>query len=278
MFLEDIVKKANEENHPNNIIINQISSSINFRELYIYNVSVLTHTIQRPPNFPRMFLRGCPSDKQYELVASVNDPHIEFIYDRDNRRYTNYTDGVQEVCRLMCPFNPGNRLNVKNTEDAIKIQDFSRGNVSRYEKDNFNELGLFWSFNNPPTDAEVQAAIKRLEKTYKNELAYMSQIEISAPATMEGEATYIAKAAVEYFDESRPWHNLKYKRASDVAQQVTKTPITYIDCPECGINDVPSKARKCYRCNYRFDEDNSNENNYPNLQKAREAKKAKAMS
>lgn len=246
--------QSNEQNfklgYRDDITVNDISDSIKIREIYLYNVSQMEHKISRPPNFPQSILKPCPPDKDYVLVGTLGDPATEFLYNMDDgQRFISYVDGIREVSRLLNSHNPTTKALVRNTDDVIKAQDFTL-NSDNFVNDNYNALGLFWSFNNPPTQKEVNAAIARLEKAYRNELARMARIELTSPKDCLYEANNISRAAVVYFDESTSWHNTKFSKAATKVREE----LTYKDCPDCGFNDIPEKAKKCWHCSHMYEE------------------------
>jgi hypothetical protein len=238
----------NESVYPSFLIVDDINESIKTKTLYIYNISTIESTISRPPNVPRMLIRKCPQDQEYILCGSLNHPSAEQWIDNEGMKNIKYGDGIKEVARLLCPFSPTTKANIKSDADVITSQDLNI-DTKLSEGDQYNKLGVFWSFNNPPFEAEVIAAKTRMEKTYKQELMRMSSLEMENPANAMAAANNVSRSAADYFNESTSWHKTSYAKAAKAAALA----LDVKDCPECGFTDIPTKAKMCFHCNWRFD-------------------------
>lgn len=81
---------------------------------------------------------------------------------------------------------------------------FSQGN-------NLGAKGVFWSRNFPPTEEEVKAAEKRLDKFYTSKLEEARACEVSAPAKLAEILGPEHHAAADHFGEQFTWHGKKVK-------------------------------------------------------------------
>lgn len=100
---------------------------------------------------------------------------------------------------------------------------------------NLDDLGVFWTKNNPPTEKEIGVARTRMEATFRKLLSMASSIETTGKFE---DITPLMRIAAAYFGEDRPWNKI-YKKLSD--------------CPGCGD---PVKAGIIrHSCGYVFDAD-----------------------
>lgn len=193
--------------------------------VYIYNVSEQPLEVSRPPllrlaKFPG---RKAGSTERYILVGRLPQPLLIPKGNVDS----NEIDVLPTDSRrfAMDILNPDNlTLNQDAFIDPKNIT--SQGN-------NLGAKGLFWSLNGPgavksrynsdpkeaPTDAEVDAAVKRLEKYYKGLLEAARACEVSKPADLQNLIGPEHHIAADYFGEEHSWHG---KRA--------RTDF----CPNCG--------------------------------------------
>lgn len=249
--IQEEINSKNEKAYMSFLYVDNVYDNFNTRPLYIYNVSAVKLDINRPPNFPRMLIKPCPEDQEYIQVGSSTHPFIESFYDTEGLRNIRPVDGIREVSRLLCPFSPITSKDVKSDSDVIKVQNLE---IDTYlsEGDQYNKIGVFWSFNNPPKPEEIEAAVARMEKTYKQELSKMSQLEMENPANAMASANRLSRAAADYFDENTSWHKTIFKKAAQTAKAQAEK--NYKSCEDCGFDDIPEKAKKCFHCGLRFEE------------------------
>lgn len=100
---------------------------------------------------------------------------------------------------------------------------------------NLDDLGVFWTRNHPPLEAEVAAARAKMETTYRKLLQMAASIEASGRID---EITPLMRIAAHYFGEDRPWNRI-YKKT--------------LECPGCGEAAKPGIIR--HPCGYVFDPD-----------------------
>lgn len=100
---------------------------------------------------------------------------------------------------------------------------------------NLDDIGVFWTRNNPPLDAEVAAARSKMEKTYRKLLQMATSIEAAGRID---DITPLMRIAASYYGEDRPWNRI-YKKTQE--------------CPGCGEPAKPGIIR--HPCGYIFDPD-----------------------
>jgi hypothetical protein len=100
---------------------------------------------------------------------------------------------------------------------------------------NLDDVGVFWTRNNPPLDAEVAAARAKMEATYRKLLHMANSIEAAGRID---DITPMMRIAAAYFGEDRPWNRI-YKKT--------------LECPGCGEPAKPNIIR--HPCGYIFDPD-----------------------
>lgn len=193
--------------------------------VYLYNVSEQTFEISRPPLIrnAKFVGRKPGSTDRYVLVGRLPQPLLIPKGNVDS----NEIDVVPQDSRVfaMDIINPDNRtLDQDAFIDPKNIT--SQGN-------NHGAKGLFWSLNGPgakpsrynpnpqelPTEAEVIAAVKRMEAYYKYLLEQARACEVSKPADLQNLIGPEHHIAADYFGEEHSWHG---KRA--------RTDF----CPNCG--------------------------------------------
>lgn len=100
---------------------------------------------------------------------------------------------------------------------------------------NLDDLGVFWTRNYPPTEAEMIAARGKMEATYRKLLHMATSIEAAGRID---DITPLMRIAASYFGEDRAWNRI-YKKM--------------LECPGCG---EPAKAGIIkHPCGYIFDPD-----------------------
>lgn len=100
---------------------------------------------------------------------------------------------------------------------------------------NLDDIGVFWTRNNPPLDAEIAAAREKMEKTYRKLLNMAASIEAAGRID---DITPLMRIAASYFGEDRPWNKI-YKKTAE--------------CPGCGEPTKVGIIR--HTCGYVFDPD-----------------------
>ena len=217
------------------LAIGEIPQNFGIQEtpIYVYNISTQEFNESRPPNHPRLLIRRCPADQPYLLVGLETHPFKEMIEDQNGNKSYAFRDGFKEVTRMLNPRNPGTD---QDYDDAGSI------NVMG----NLNQYGVFWSTHNPPLAEELDAARKRMEKSYRTELEKMAAIEARNPDEARSTANNLSHAAANYFRISTSWHR------SDLGERRPETAQT--DCPNCA-EKIAVGAAVCRHCGAVLDEE-----------------------
>lgn len=188
--------------------------------VWLYNVSRLTHEIDNPI-LGHLKVPGNTSKKRYTMYTSLPQPLMLPRTSIDTGETTLHSTDARRVA--MDIINPDN-LSLDQTLD-IKY------NVHSAVGRDLGIRGMFWSLNNPPKKAEVDAAILRMEKHYKDLLeqaAYLYEAARISPyklrqymqknlcsledavvalnAQERFQATPEMHAAAEWFKVASPWH------------------------------------------------------------------------
>lgn len=100
---------------------------------------------------------------------------------------------------------------------------------------NLDDIGVFWTKNNPPSDEDIAKAREKMEKTYRKLLNMAASIEAAGRID---DITPLMRIAASYFQEDRPWNKI-YRKLSE--------------CPGC-MEPVKAGAIK-HSCGYIFDLD-----------------------
>lgn len=100
---------------------------------------------------------------------------------------------------------------------------------------NLDEVGVFFTRNNPPTTVELGEARLKMETTYRKLLTMANSIEANGKLD---DITPMMRLAAAYFGEDRPWNRI-YKRTNE--------------CPGCGEPAKPGIIK--HPCGYIFDPD-----------------------
>jgi len=202
----------------------QESFGISKTPIYIYNIANMEHNVPRPPNHPHLLIRRCPKNEEYKLVGQIEHPFNEIEYDQNQNRLVRLVDGYREATKMLSPLNPGTD------------QDFDIISNLHYGL-NLNTYGVFWSTSNPPQESEVEAAKRRLEKTYRTELERMSDAKTADEARQM--ANNISHAAADYYNVSNVWHQ------SDLIPK--NVDAGRVDCWACG-EKIQASALICIHC------------------------------
>jgi hypothetical protein len=128
-----------------------------------------------------------------------------------------------------------NSMKTDDTEAKYVAQDIVRpflgGDWSVGQ--NMEDFGVFWTYNEHPTDQEIEKARLKMEKMFRVQLGYASQLE------NKNQLQFISPAmrhADNYFKENHVW-NRTHKRMDD--------------CPGCGTPIKPGIIK--HNCGYVFD-------------------------
>ena len=78
---------------------------------------------------------------------------------------------------------------------------------------NLENLGVFWTRNETPTDLEISTARTKLENTYRKCLADATTLETTGKLQF---ITPLMRLAADYFGEDRPWNKI-YKKMGECA-------------------------------------------------------------
>ena len=222
---------ANDAIFPNVITEIQETFTPQKTTIYVYNISKIEFNFPRPPNWPHLLIRACPQNKPYLLVGQLEHPYAQFTEDQNGNRKVEYKNGYREATVMLSPMNPGVDQNF-DSPDPLDVG----GNLNNY--------GVFWSANNPPHPQELEAARKRMEKTYRQELDVMAGLEAKSPEEAKDRANNISHAAANYFGRSYSWH-----RSDLVPAEGAKVP-----CDVCGELIQPV-AKICVHCGAPTDEE-----------------------
>ena len=75
---------------------------------------------------------------------------------------------------------------------------------------NIDELGVFWTRNNPPAENELEHARSMMEKTFRKQLEHATRLETTGQLTS---ITPLMRIAADYFEEDRGWNRI-YRKAA----------------------------------------------------------------
>lgn len=186
--------------------------------VYLYNVSEQSFKVSRPPVFRELTIPGIKgvglndierekflaeggNTERYILATRIPSPVVtpKSTPDSDQFDY-DAMDGRRFVMDIINPDNLG------VDQDAF----IDPKNITG-QGNNLGSKGLFFSMNNPPLKAEVDAAYARMERYYKSKLDEARTVEVSAPATLSAVLGPEHHAAADYFGEETSWHGKKIK-------------------------------------------------------------------
>jgi hypothetical protein len=168
--------------------------------IYIFNIGPITHSVEKGSAGPRGGYRieacekGKPFSRPLILPSLVTDTYMI-----ENEIKTHSVSGefmAQDIVHPMLGRN------------------WSLGQ-------NLDELGVFWTKNNPPTDQELSDARAKLDKTFRALLAEATQLEATGQLQ---NVTPLMRYAADWSGEDRPWNKI-YK--------------TMAECPACGNSVKP---------------------------------------
>jgi len=175
--------------------------------IYLYNVSQQEHIVSRPPIMREMRIAARKPSEKYAVVTRLPQP---LLMPKGNVDSNEIDISAMDTRRFaMDIINPDN-LGIN--QDALIEHVTGQGN-------DLGAKGVFYSLNNPPTDEEVDAAYKRLEKRYKFLLDQARTVETSNPAKLSETLSPEHYMAAEYFHQETNWH---------------KKVVHKDNCPRCG--------------------------------------------
>jgi hypothetical protein len=178
--------------------------------VYLYNVSEQTFEVSRSPILRRLVINGRKKGEKFTMVTSFPQP---LLVPKGSPDSSEIDIAAQDTRRFVMDIvNPDN---LGLDQDTVLDPKF----VTSQGVD-LGKKGVFWSLNNPPTEAEVEKAIKRMEKYYTYLIEQANTVQVSAPATLKDVLTPEHHFACDYFGEEHSWHTAKRSRP--------------IDCPNCG--------------------------------------------
>ena len=176
--------------------------------VYLYSISKQEYKISRLPLIKDMIIPARKENEKYALVTKLPSP---FKFPKGNIDSNDIDVVVIDGRRMaMDIINPDN---LTTDQDAVITGSFSVGQ-------NMGKLGVFWSLNNPPTEAELDAATRRLETHYRSILTEARAVETSNPQALSSVLTPTHHASADYFHEEFSWHK----------KEVYKE-----NCPRCGM-------------------------------------------
>jgi len=175
--------------------------------VYIYSVSEQEHVVSRPPIMKEMRIVGRKKGERVAFVTRLPQP---LVTPKGNVDSNEIDIGVMDTRRFATDIiNPDN---LTINQDALVDHVTGQGN-------DLGQKGVFWSLNNPPTEAEIVAAETRLRKRYKFLLEQARTVETSAPAKLADTLSPEHHMAADYFHETLSWHG---------------APVHKDNCPRCG--------------------------------------------
>jgi hypothetical protein len=175
--------------------------------VYLFNIAKLEYKVSRLPIIKEMII---PARKEGEKYARVTKLPSPFKMPKGNVDSNDIDIVILDGRRMaMDIVNPDN---LSLDQDAVITGSFSVGQ-------NMGNLGVFWSLNEEPTEAELAAATRRMEKHYRSLLTDARSIETSNPQALPAVLTPTLHAAADYFHETFNWH---------------KKEVHLENCPRCG--------------------------------------------
>ena len=181
--------------------------------VYIYTVSKREHIVQQAPLIPYLIIPACTDAEPCKFVYAIPHPMLQIERHPDKNEAVIYRHKAEQVAQSIC-----------NPDNLSLNQDFVNPRPSAVGV-NLNAQGVFWSKNKPPTQEEIEAAHKRVEKYYRGLLETARTLEVSNPKELESLLNQDYHLAAEYaydrFPGYReiPWHPRLLSK---------------VECPNCG--------------------------------------------
>lgn len=166
-----------------------------------------------PPLIPRLEIGECPESEKYVLVTTIPHPINQQEVDTNNgERKATFHRAERAAMDIV---NPSNQSLDQDAKDQI-------GALTAIG-DNYGNLGVFWSRNYPPTEAELNKAIARKEAFYRARTQQANNLQLSNPKALQDWLTPTDHVAADYlnkhFGMTFVWH---------------QTPVRLVSCPNCG--------------------------------------------
>ena len=175
--------------------------------VYLFNIAKQEYKVSRLPLIKEMILPARKEGENYALITKLPSP---FKFPKGNVDSNDIDIVVLDGRRMaMDIINPDN---LTLDQDAVITGGYSVGQ-------NLGRLGIFWSVNEVPIEAELTAATKRLEAHYRSLLTDARAVETSNPQALPAVLTPAHHAAADYFHETFNWH---------------KKEVHLENCPRCG--------------------------------------------
>ena len=194
--------------------------------VFLCTVSDQTFEVSRPPLIKSLKINGMrlqDREQGYSVVTSFPQPmlHPRTSVDSDDLEFS-----PMDTRRfIMDIINPAN-LGIDQNQVIPAAGNFSIGQ-------DLGARGVFYTLNYKmienekgqqvpaadPTQEEIKAAVKRMEKHYERILAEARTVEVSNPKGLQDMLTPEHHIAADYFGEEHGWHA---KRSRPM------------DCPNCG--------------------------------------------
>jgi hypothetical protein len=176
--------------------------------VYMFNIAKQEYKVSRLPLIKEMVIPARKEGEKYALITKLPSP---FKFPKGNIDSNDIDIVVLDGRRMaMDIINPDN---LSLDQDAVITGSFSVGQ-------NLGRLGVFWTQNVVPSEADLAAATRRLEAHYRSLLTDARAVETSAPARLPEVLTPAHHAAADYFHETFNWH---------------KKEIHKENCPRCGM-------------------------------------------
>ena len=176
--------------------------------VYMFNIAKQEYKVSRLPLIKEMVIPARKEGEKYALITKLPSP---FKFPKGNIDSNDIDIVVLDGRRMaMDIINPDN---LSLDQDAVITNSFSVGQ-------NLGRLGVFWTQNAVPSEADLAAATRRLEAHYRSLLTDARAVETSAPARLPEVLTPAHHAAADYFHETFNWH---------------KKEIHKENCPRCGM-------------------------------------------
>lgn len=175
--------------------------------VHLFNIAKQEYKVSRLPIIKEMTIPARKEGEKYARVCRLPSPMKLPKGNVDSNDIDIVViDGRRMAMDIVHPDN------LTLDQDAVITGSFSVGQ-------NLGKLGVFWSLNEEPTEAELAAATKRLEAHYRSLLTEARSVETSNPQALPAVLTPATHAAADYFRETFSWH---------------KKEIRLENCPRCG--------------------------------------------
>lgn len=186
-------------------------------KVYIYNLGPMQHTVEKG-SAGTFILKACEPGEDYALAYTL--PSIwRDTYFVEQEMKTHSVSGEFMAQDIVHPITA--HIGAGRTWWSMGA--------------NLDDVGVFFTRNNPPSDQELAAARGKMEATYRRLLGMAASIEAAGRID---DITPLMRIAASYFGEDRPWNKIYRKTAK---------------CPGCGEATAEGIIR--HPCGYVFDPD-----------------------